>query len=107
MSFLVCVSPAFTGCGVNPARTLGPSAVVCMSGGDCDAVMGTWYWIYWAGPFLAALAVAEVTLILEMDVDGEVALIETTKEEERLLDIAAKTAQQGDDVEQIAQLADA
>lgn len=78
-----------------------------MSGGDCESVMGTWYWIYWAGPFLAALAVAEVTLLLEMDVDGMVTPAETTKEEEHLLAVAAKTAQLGDDVEQISQFADA
>jgi hypothetical protein len=74
-----------------------------MSGADCESVMGTWYWIYWVGPFLAALAVAEVTLLMEMDVDGIVAPAGTTNEEERLVEIAAKTAQQDDDVEQITQ----
>ncbi|CAB9525932.1 Lens fiber major intrinsic protein [Seminavis robusta] len=65
----ICLIP-FTGCGVNPARTFGPSIVVCMAGGDCEAVMGDAYWIYWIGPFLASWAVAELTLIMEMDVDG-------------------------------------
>ena len=39
-----------------------------MAGGDCDDVIGDWYWIYYVGPLLAAWAVAEVTLVLEMDV---------------------------------------
>lgn len=59
---------AFTGCGVNPARTFGPSVVTCMAGGDCSAVAGSWYWIYYVGPFLASYLVAELTLIMEMDV---------------------------------------
>jgi len=42
-----------------------------MTGGNCDAVMGSWYWIYWVGPFLAALAVSEVTIIINMDVGDE------------------------------------
>lgn len=63
----VCLIP-FTGCGVNPARTFGPSAVTCMAGGDCEAVAGSWYWIYYIAPFFASYCVAELTLIMEMDV---------------------------------------
>ena len=67
----VCLIP-FTGCGVNPARTFGPSVVVCLAGGDCeDVMMGEWYWIYYVGPLLAALAVSEMTLLMEMDCGEE------------------------------------
>lgn len=38
--------------------------------GACDRVVGSWYWIYWIGPFCASLAVAEVTEWISMDVDG-------------------------------------
>jgi len=60
----------FTGCGVNPARTFGPSMVSCMAG-RCSEVVGPWYWIYWIGPFLASFAVAEVTAWMECEVDGD------------------------------------
>ena len=50
---------------MNPARTFGPSVVTCMGGGDCDDVIGDWYWIYYVGPLLAGWAVAEVTLVLQ------------------------------------------
>lgn len=50
----------FTGCGVNPARTFGPSMVVCMDpDGDCGEVVQSSYWIYWIGPFTASFLVAE------------------------------------------------
>ena len=46
--------------------------VTCMYGDDCSAVADQgWYWIYYIGPFLASFAVAEVTLWMEWDVDGE------------------------------------
>ena len=64
----ICLIP-FTGCGVNPARTFGPSMVVCMAGGDCGAVLGDWYWIYYVAPFAAAWAVAEVTLLMQVDIN--------------------------------------
>jgi len=63
----VCLIP-FTGCGVNPARTFGPSMVTCMVGGGCDEVAGSWYWIYYVAPFFASYCVAELTLIMDMDV---------------------------------------
>ena len=107
MSLLGMLFSAFTGCGVNPARTLGPSAVVCMSGADCDLVMGDWYWIYWVGPFAAAYAVAEMTLLMEMDVDGPAPEEGTKKEEEGLLEVAAKTTEKNVDEEPIAEVADA
>ena len=59
----------FRGCGVNPARTFGPSMVVCMVGERCSEVVGSWYWIYWIGPFAASFVVAELTTWLQMDVD--------------------------------------
>lgn len=66
----ICLIP-FTGCGVNPARSFGPAMTVCMAGGDCGAVVGSWYWVYFVAPFSAAYAVSEVTLLMEMDVDGD------------------------------------
>jgi MIP family channel proteins len=66
----ICLIP-FTGCGVNPARTFGPSMVVCMVGDRCSDVVGSWYWIYYVGPFLAAFAVAEVTMLIDTDVEGD------------------------------------
>jgi hypothetical protein len=44
--------------------------VDCMAG-ECDRAVGSWYWIYFIGPFLASLAVAEVTEWINMDVGGE------------------------------------
>ncbi len=65
----ICLIP-FTGCGVNPARTFGPAIVTCMSmTGDCEAAVGDWWWIYYMGPFVAALLVAELTSLLKWDVD--------------------------------------
>lgn len=67
----ICLIP-FTGCGVNPARTFGPAVVVCISGnGECSQAIGEWWWIYYAGPFVAAFLVAELTNILNWDVDED------------------------------------
>ena len=66
----ICLIP-FTGCGVNPARTFGPAVVTCMSAeGDCEAAIGDWWWIYYVGPFLAAFLVAEITALINWDVEG-------------------------------------
>jgi hypothetical protein len=40
-----------------------------MAGGDCDSVVGDWYWIYFIAPFCAALAVSEVTLLMDLDIE--------------------------------------
>jgi glycerol uptake facilitator-like aquaporin len=58
-----------TGCGLNPARTFGPSMIVCMSGKDnCDVVTkDVGYWIYYIAPFSAASVVAEDTHWLNME----------------------------------------
>lgn len=68
----VCLIP-FTGCGVNPARTFGPAMVTCMGMGSehCSNVVGSWWWIYWVGPFAAAFCVAEVTHLMDMDVGDD------------------------------------
>eukprot|EP00527_Entomoneis_sp_CCMP2396_P009757 CAMPEP_0198136414 /NCGR_PEP_ID=MMETSP1443-20131203/55_1 /TAXON_ID=186043 /ORGANISM="Entomoneis sp., Strain CCMP2396" /LENGTH=304 /DNA_ID=CAMNT_0043797629 /DNA_START=201 /DNA_END=1115 /DNA_ORIENTATION=- len=67
----ICLIP-FTGCGVNPARTFGPAMVNCMSSKDnCDIVFGPWWWIYYVGPFSAAFLVAEITALINWDVDDE------------------------------------
>ena len=68
----VCLIP-LTGCGVNPARTFGPSMVGCMESKDvCDQVVQSSYWIYYAGPFLASFFVAELTNLMAWEPDGEV-----------------------------------
>jgi len=54
----------FTGCGLNPARTFGPSMIVCMAG-NCDEVVSDAYWIYWIGPFSGSFIVAELTYWLK------------------------------------------
>jgi glycerol uptake facilitator-like aquaporin len=58
-----------TGCGLHPARTFGPSMIVCMTGKDnCDVVTkDVGYWIYYIAPFSAASVVAEVTHWLNME----------------------------------------
>ena len=67
----ICLIP-YTGCGVNPARTFGPSMVTCMTGKEsCDLVVDSWYWIYYIGPFAASYVVAEMTNIMQCDVDGD------------------------------------
>ena len=92
----VCLIP-FTGCGgtyswteyhtvetilsctvftysVNPARTFGPSVVTCMAGNseDCSAVAnGSWYWIYYIAPAMAAFVVAEITTAMQMKVEED------------------------------------
>ena len=67
----ICLIP-FTGCGVNPARTFGPAMVTCMGNSNlCSSVVGDWWWIYWVGPFLASYVVADITLWMAIDVDGD------------------------------------
>jgi len=75
----ICLIP-FTGCGVNPARTFGPSMVVCMTGSRCDLVVGSWYWIYWIGPFLAAFVVAEITNLMQMEVENNSKILQGDKD---------------------------
>ena len=52
-----------------------------MAGGACDEVLGSWYWIYYVGPFLASWFVAELTSLMDMDV-GEVLDVPAAKTEE-------------------------
>jgi len=67
----ICLIP-FTGCGVNPARTFGPAVVTCMSrNGDCSSAIGESWWIYYVGPFVAAFLVAELTNLMNWDVDED------------------------------------
>lgn len=85
----------FTGCGVNPARTFGPSMVTCMASSDaCPDVAGSWYWIYFIGPFLAAFAVAELTNLLSMDCDegGEGEEVKESAKDGAALDSEEKIA---------------
>lgn len=66
----ICLIP-FTGCGVNPARTFGPSMMTCFAGDCKTAVFPESYWIYYVAPLLAAIGVAEVTTWLNMDVEED------------------------------------
>ena len=85
----ICLVP-FTGCGVNPARTFGPAMVVCMSSKeDCKLAVGGWWWIYYIGPLLGALMVAEVTYLLEWNVDE---VYPETKEEDKEVEAEASEA---------------
>lgn len=75
----ICLIP-FTGCGVNPARTFGPAIVTCAhtaaaTSGDssvsCGDVIGSWWWIYFLAPLVAALMVAEISVLIEWDVEND------------------------------------
>lgn len=78
----ICLIP-FTGCGVNPARTFGPAVVVCAADKTlCGEVVGSWWWIYWAGPFFAAFLVAEVNALMEWDVEDKEEVKEEVKEDD-------------------------
>jgi len=76
----ICLIP-FTGCGVNPARTFGPAMITCWSGGDCDVAIQDWWWIYYIGPFVAAYLVAEITHLMNWEVDKEEIYTETKQQE--------------------------
>mmetsp|Transcript_34157 Transcript_34157/g.50191 ORF Transcript_34157/g.50191 Transcript_34157/m.50191 type:complete len:286 (-) Transcript_34157:204-1061(-) len=58
----ICLIP-FTGCGINPARTFGPSMVSIMTGYPVAGSRG--YWVYYIAPFSASFLVAEFTNFLE------------------------------------------
>ena len=58
----------FTGCGVNPARTFGPSVMSCLAGSCGEAIQGTTYWIYYIAPGVAAFLVAETTNMLSVGI---------------------------------------
>ena len=46
--------------------------VVCMvSSAHCSQAVGSWYWIYYVAPFIAAFLVAEVTNIMAWEVEEE------------------------------------
>ena len=67
----ICLIP-FTGCGVNPARTFGPSIITCMADrSQCTTVIGDWWWIYYIGPFCGALLVSEFTALLKWQVEPQ------------------------------------
>lgn len=77
----ICLIP-FTGCGVNPARTFGPAMVTCWSStGNCAEVVGDWWWIYYIGPFIAAYLVAEVTNLMNWEVDVDEEYTKTKQQE--------------------------
>ena len=64
-----------TGCGINPARTFGPSMVSCMRSSNlCDQVVQSSYWIYYIGPFLASLVVAELTNLMAWNPEVEASI---------------------------------
>ena len=42
----------FLGCGINPARTFGPSLVTAIANYD---TLADWWWIYYLGPLFGAV----------------------------------------------------
>jgi MIP family channel proteins len=76
----VCLVP-FTGCGVNPARTFGPSMVTCIAG-ECDQVVQSSYWIYWIGPFAASLVAAELSEWIAIEITDNDGITEEKQVEE-------------------------
>jgi aquaporin related protein len=48
----------YTGCGVNPARALGPDVV--------NASFPSYHWIYWLGPFMGAFVAAGIYKLFKM-----------------------------------------
>jgi hypothetical protein len=75
----ICLIP-FTGCGVNPARTFGPAVMTCMVANEdeCKAAIGDFWWIYFVGPFLAAVMVVEVSSLMHWDVEGVAAIADSS-----------------------------
>ena len=59
-----------TGCGINPARTLGP-AVVNSFAGNAKQVWDDAYWIYFVGPYVAAMMAAALAKVMEHLQDGD------------------------------------
>lgn len=49
---------AWTGCGINPARSFGPAVV--------SATFPGYHWIYWVGPFIGALMSTSFYLLLKI-----------------------------------------
>lgn len=44
--------------------------------------MGSWYWIYFVAPLVAAFAVSEVTALMEMNVEEEDAMEQAKKDDD-------------------------
>mmetsp|Transcript_23058 Transcript_23058/g.32488 ORF Transcript_23058/g.32488 Transcript_23058/m.32488 type:complete len:355 (-) Transcript_23058:25-1089(-) len=87
----ICLIP-FTGCGVNPARTFGPAVVSCFGYNvQCSDVIASSWWIYWIGPFVASLLVAEFSIIQ----NWMVSVVPDEKDDDR--NIAAKQHMDNDD----------
>ncbi|CAO1633497.1 unnamed protein product [Parajaminaea phylloscopi] len=69
---------AWTGCGINPARSLGPAVV--------SATFPSYHWIYWVGPLIGSLLAVAFYLVLKafdytsvvfgQDADHEIANVE-------------------------------
>ncbi len=51
----------FTGCGINPGRSFGPSLVDALAG---NPSWNSSYWIYFVGPFAGAFLAANVFWLL-------------------------------------------
>ena len=55
----------FTSCGCNPARTLGPAIVGILVQDDSDIFFGDNVWIFYFGPFVAALIATAINFVYE------------------------------------------
>jgi len=54
-----------TGTSVNPARSLGPAAVLWFVGGEAGTTAITQLWLFWAAPIIGALIAAAVWKLFE------------------------------------------
>ena len=54
-----------TGTSVNPARSLGPAAILWFVGGEAGATAMSQLWLFWAAPIIGALIAALVWKLLE------------------------------------------
>jgi len=59
MAVFIChlIAIPLTGCGINPARSLGPGLIAFGMIDDCEKVMDD-HWVFWVGPFLGAILAA-------------------------------------------------
>ncbi|EGG05742.1 uncharacterized protein MELLADRAFT_26257, partial [Melampsora larici-populina 98AG31] len=74
LTLFIChlVGVAYTGCGMNPSRALGPSVVA--------RDFGTSHWIYWIGPMIGSLFAVGFYMVLKALKYEEIALNQDSSE---------------------------
>lgn len=74
LTLFIChlVGVAYTGCGMNPSRALGPSAVA--------RDFGTSHWIYWIGPMIGSFFAVGFYMVLKALKYEEIALNQDSSE---------------------------